>query len=103
MAGIGSWIDPDTVDCEVENCYEINPYEDNCVYLYSECDFQGTENKVCDNSPFIDVDFEVKSIYLPDETTAYLYNMPCFNGESAEISQSISCLNTTEGEEDIDF
>lgn len=40
---------------------------------------------------------------LPDATTVYLYNLPCFHGQSAEISETITCLDTTDGEEDIDF
>lgn len=53
--------------------------------------------------PFTNIDYEVKSISVPDGSTIYLYNNPCFNGESAEITESIECLSTVEGDEDIDF
>lgn len=105
-AGDGAWqIDPE-VTCEIEPC-GILPCAgdecDKCVILYSECNFAGSYVEVCDNMPFTNIDYDVKSIAVPDGQTVYLYNNPCFNGESAEISLSIECLNTTEGEEDIDF
>lgn len=53
--------------------------------------------------PFTNIDYEVKSILVPEGQSVFLYNNPCFNGESAEITASIECLNTVEGEEDIDF
>jgi|Dee2metaT_10_FD_contig_31_3275208_length_1000_multi_9_in_0_out_0_1 hypothetical protein len=104
MAGEGSWVGPEAAPCEVEGSCSINPpKEENCVYLYEECNFGGRSSYICDNSPFTDIDYEVKSIAIPEDTTVYVYNMPCFNGESAEITETISCLNTNDGEEDIDF
>jgi len=44
--------------------------------------------------PFTDIDYDVKSIAVPDGQTVYLYNNPCFNGESAEVSASIECMDT---------
>jgi len=108
-AGSGAFqIDPST-ECEIGSCI-IDPCDasiegmcDECVILYSECNYGGSEIEVCDNMPFTNIDWEVKSIAVPEGNSVYLYNNPCFNGESAEISESIECLSTIQGEEDIDF
>jgi len=108
-AGSGAWQIEPTVDCEsgttciFDPCLNEPELCEECVYLYSECNYAGSYTQVCGDMPFTNIDYEVKSIAVPDGQSVYLYNNPCFNGESAEISYSIECLNTAEGSEDIDF
>lgn len=105
QCGDGTWTNDPTVSCEDENekyC-EVFPPQEDCVQFYSECDYQGTKSIICNDAPFTDIDFEVKSILLDEGQTVYLYNMPCWHGETAAISQSITCIDTTQGQEDIDF
>jgi len=81
MAGDGSWIVPGEVDCEFLNsCPPSGPPSSPCVFLYAECDYTGMNIKICEDTPFTDIDYEVKSILVPEGSTIYLYNMPCFNG-----------------------
>lgn len=107
-AGTGAFIIDPSVECEPGiNCIKDPCLDeelcDACVILYSDCNYGGDYVEVCENTPFTNIDYEVKSIAVPDGNTVYLYNNPCFNGESAEITESIECLNTVQGEEDIDF
>jgi len=81
MAGDGSWIIPQTVDCEFPGACDTPVDEhDLCVLLYEECNYEGINTRICADTPFTDIDYEVKSIRVPEGRTIYLYNLPCFNG-----------------------
>lgn len=90
--GEGTWENPDYASCENNDYCDIASLKETCVTLYSECNYEGTKSVICNDTPFTDVDYEVKSILLPEDETVWLYNMPCFQGETAEISASIDCL-----------
>jgi len=49
--------------------------------------------RICDDTPFVDFDYEVKSITVPTGKTIYLYNLPCFNGLDAEFSADVECID----------
>jgi hypothetical protein len=75
MAGHGSWIIPGTVPCEtIKSCEPERPvdpndpdYEDdNCVLLYSLCNYTGLNTRICADTPFTDIDYEVKSVKIPE-------------------------------------
>jgi len=92
MAGTGSYTTPDVTDCIDWPC-DVNPVTDtSCVYLYSECNYAGTATKICSDAPFTDIDYVVMSVKVPDDQTVYLYNLPCFNGNTVEVSQNLDCL-----------
>jgi hypothetical protein len=81
MAGDGSWIIPEVIDCEFPGaCVEPPVDPEECVYLYELCDFAGLNTRICNDTPFTDIDYEVKSVKVPEGKTIYLYNLPCFNG-----------------------
>lgn len=81
MAGDGSWVIVDDIDCEdLGNCVEPEPETETCVFLYAECGYSGMNTRICADTPFTDIDYEVKSIKVPEGRSVYLYNMPCFNG-----------------------
>jgi len=80
MAGAGSWIIPGEVDCEFLDSCPPGPVSQECVILYAECDYEGMNTRICEDTPFTDIDYEVKSIRVPTDKTIYLYNLPCFNG-----------------------
>lgn len=106
MVGDGAWETPDVVLCEDPNDPDctIAPTEDEeCVYLFSECNFLGTQTKVCDNTPFTDIDYEVLSIIVPDDSCVYLYNLPCFNGMNAEVCETKDCFTDIGGLEFTNF
>lgn len=85
--GDGTWTNDPVVPCgDNDEFCNVYPDTDGCVILYEECNFQGKSSRICNDQPFTDVDYEVKSIAVPELTTVYLYNMPCFNGESAAVS-----------------
>jgi len=77
---------PDTIDCtDPEGCEPgpETPYptdDGDCVLLYEDCDYQGMNTRICKDTPFTDIDYEVKSVKVPEGKTIYLYNLPCFNG-----------------------
>jgi len=60
--GDGTWESPDYVDCEVDSTYCATYGQDDCVDLYSECNFEGTRTRLCADTPFTDINYEVKSI-----------------------------------------
>lgn len=81
MAGHGSWVNIGEIDCEeLGNCDEPEEEETTCVILYAECGYEGMNTRICKDTPFTDIDYEVKSIKVPEGHTIYLYNLPCFNG-----------------------
>lgn len=82
--GEGTWQNDPVVPCDDPSACGID--DGDCVILYEDCDYQGRQTNICSDQPFTDINYEVKSILVPDGKTVYLYNMPCFNGESAEIS-----------------
>lgn len=93
MAGMGSYKTPDAADCEIPGSCDVNPVtDDTCVYLYSDCNYAGTSTKICGDQPFTDIDYVVMSVKIPEDQTIYLYNMPCFNGNTVEVSQNLDCL-----------
>jgi len=92
VAGEGSWTIPNVVDCTDPEC-GVTPIEENCVILYSECNFKGENTRICSDSPFTDIDYEVKSISIPNSKTIYLYNLPCFKGKNAKFSQDVKCID----------
>jgi len=49
--------------------------------------------RICNDTPFTDIDYEVKSVKIPSGRTIYLYNLPCFNGQNAQFSASVECLD----------
>jgi len=53
--------------------------------------------RICADTPFTDIDYEVKSVKVPEGKTIYLYNLPCFNGQNARFAEDVECL------EEIDF
>lgn len=59
MSGAGSWILPNSVDCEDFALCEPDVIPPQCVILYSECDFTGASTRICDDTPFTDFDYEV--------------------------------------------
>jgi len=97
MAGEGSWVKIGEAGCEdvFENC-EAPTETHFCVMLYSECGYTGMNTKICDDTPFTDIDYEVKSIKVPEDRTIYLYNLPCFNGQNAQFTQDVECLDHIE-------
>lgn len=95
MAGEGTWEVPDVTECEdpTDDDCTIFPTDDSsCVILYSECNYSGDYTKICEDTPFTDIDYEVYSIEVPESKTIYLYNQPCFNGQVAIVTQSQECL-----------
>jgi len=62
-------------------------------YLICRLDYKGMFTRICDDTPFTDIDYEVKSITVPENKTIYLYNMPCFNGLDAEFTHDVACLD----------
>jgi hypothetical protein len=93
MAGEGSWIIPGEVECEFPGgCDEPEPEDETCVILYAGCDYEGMNTRICSDTPFTDIDYEVLSIKVPEGRTIYLYNMPCFNGQNAQFTTSVNCL-----------
>jgi len=50
--------------------------------------------RICNDTPFTDIDYEVKSLVVPSDKHIYLYNMPCFNGLDAEFTHDVACLET---------
>jgi len=77
--------------CEDEPCIPEEP--EACVILYSECKYQGTSLRVCKDQAFTNIDYEIKSLSVPEGGNIYLYNMPCFNGKNAHFTKSIECLD----------
>jgi hypothetical protein len=65
---------------------------EQCIILYAECDFTGFSTRICDDTPFTDIDYEIKSLTVPEGMNVYLYNMPCFNGLDAEFTHDVACL-----------
>jgi len=96
MSGPGSWIIPGEVDCEFLNSCPPTGTPTVCVTLYAECGFEGMRTKICEDTPFTDIDYEVKSIKVPEDRTIYLYNLPCFNGQNAQFTQDVECLDHIE-------
>jgi len=93
MAGSGSYKTPDAADCEIPGSCDVNPVVDEtCVYIYSECNYAGTSTKICGDTPFTDIDYVAMSVKIPDNEVIYLYNMPCFNGNTVQLSESVDCL-----------
>lgn len=49
--------------------------------------------RICSDSPFTDIDYEVRSLKVPAGKTIYLYNLPCFNGQNARFKDGdVDCL-----------
>merc|ERR1711939_930859 len=84
----------ETIDCELVGSCEPEEEGEECVVLYADCDYKGMSTRICDDAPFTDIDYEVKSITVPTDKHIYLYNMPCFNGMDAEFTHDVSCLET---------
>jgi len=80
--------------CFEPPCVPEPDEEDDCVTLYEECNYQGQNIRICNNTAFTDIDYEVKSVEVPAGKTVYLYNLPCFNGQSASFSADVECLDT---------
>jgi len=94
LAGTGAYTTPSDAECEIPGSCDVNPIEDSsCAYLYSECDFAGTSTKICSSSPYTDIDYVVMSVKVPDNQIIYLYNLPCFNGNTVTLSQDIDCID----------
>lgn len=92
MNGSGSIPLPGEIPCEEDGC--PTPAEGpGCITLFSECEFKGFSTRICDDTPFTDIDYEIKSITVPEGKNIYLYNMPCFNGLDAEFTHDIACLD----------
>jgi len=59
MSGDGSWILPEEIECaDLGGCPTPPPVEE-CVTLWSECDYKGVSTRICDDTPFTDFDYEV--------------------------------------------
>merc|ERR1712227_581617 len=67
--------------------------ETECIVLYADCDFKGMSTRICDDTPFVDFDYEVHSITVPLGKTIYLYNLPCFQGLNAEFTNDVPCID----------
>lgn len=66
--GDEAWVDPDEVYCEGNRIYDTNCFDNpdsdgTCVMLYSECDYKGDVFEACNDTPFTNIDWEVKSIW----------------------------------------
>jgi len=48
-----------TVDCVDPNDCNGPPPPEECVILYSECNYEGHNVRICEDTPFADFDFEV--------------------------------------------
>jgi len=84
---------PEEIPCEEDGC-PVPTNDPGCITLFAECDFKGFSTRICDDTPFTDIDYEIKSITVPDNKNIYLYNMPCFNGLDAEFTHDVACLDT---------
>lgn len=93
MAGTGSWSTPDVVSCQGPECDIAEEEDDDCIIVYEECAYTGRNTRICANTPFTDIDYEVKSLKVPEGKTIYLYNLPCFNGQNAQFTGSVECLD----------
>lgn len=98
ITGDDAWTTPDVIDCE-EDCDPIASNEDNCISLFSECAYEGIETEICGDTPFTDIDYEVLSIKLNvnNPVPIYLHNLPCYNGQEAEITQDVECIESGDG------
>ncbi len=47
--------------------------QDDCIILYSKCNYEGDTVNICEDTPELTVEFEIKSIYIPDGKDFYLY------------------------------
>lgn len=101
VAGNGAYkIVTEIPDC-IENpngdyCVVPPTGEEECIILYEYCNYQGQNSRICADTPFTDIDYEVKSIKMVSPRHVYLYNLPCFHGENAEFSASVQCLEKME-------
>jgi len=96
MAGDPTLIKDDPVDCEQPGECDPTPVDENCIILYADCEYKGFSTRICGDEPFTDIDYEVKSLKVPKNKTIYLYNMPCFNGQDAQFSKDVACLDKVE-------
>ncbi|CAD8081865.1 unnamed protein product [Paramecium sonneborni] len=72
---------------------EVKYYDQNCAYLYSECDYQGQEVKICDNKAKLDYNGQIKSIRLPKDAVFTLYGKEEFEGKRFRIESSKQCMD----------
>ncbi|CAK61100.1 unnamed protein product (macronuclear) [Paramecium tetraurelia] len=70
-----------------------------CIEVFSECNYQGKSQKVCDNLESLkdsQIDFDIKSIKIPEGLKITGFKNPGFKGNRVEYETNQECIDKIE-------
>ena len=65
-----------------------------CAILYEECGFKGESFNLCKDHDDLNIEHDVKSIFVPKKTKVTLFNLDKFKGKKATFTKSVECLDS---------
>jgi Beta/Gamma crystallin len=67
--------------------------EEGCAIFFSECDFKGTSERICNDSPYLDNWWDkVRSVKVDPETKLIIFQDTKYTDKAIEIIKQNSCL-----------